>query len=241
MARASNAQLKPVAEASPPAAQPRTDARPLLDQVLQSALDQLATARRQRADAVRAVVDDPEGAAQRVQDLDATITQTEARIRTLNDAIAQREEQAIAAQAKARLDASAADRAAIVRVAQERVGLAQAVDDALTAARAALSRYAQAGHACSAFMARSLTELHAGDLLRIDDAMRIDAQRASGAGPDAAASIAYRIRGLIAAFGPSAHLHRFVPADPVLETAMTLAATARADAEWLAHRFGGPK
>jgi len=232
VARASNAQLKPVAEAQ------RTDARPLLDQVLQSAQDQLAAARRQRSVALDAVIDDPEGAARRVEELDATIKQTEARIRTLNDAIAKREEQAIAAQVKARLEASAADRAAIVRVAQERVALAQAVDDALTAARAALSRYAQAGHACSAFMARSLTELHAGDLLRIDDAMRIDAPRASGAGPDAAASIAYRIRGLIAAFGPSAHLHRFVSRSRFGETAMTLAASARADADWLAQRFG---
>jgi hypothetical protein len=238
MARTATAQTKSAPAVPAVAAITTAEARDMYDAALADAQTELAALDRQEREIRRDLLSDPAGTRKKLGE----IAQDKAGLQSYIAGLASQIEQAAAdarvAVAKAQLEASAADRAAVVRVAQERVALGQAIDDALTTMLAAVVRYREASNAITGLAQRSLQTLHAGNELHLGDALTIALPRTSGAGPDVAVAAAHGIRRLIATLG-SPHLQKVVELDPFLPRGpTTLAAAAQADADWLQTRFG---
>lgn len=213
----------------------------LLNAALTSAYDDLQSARAERSEALRDVVNDPTGTAARVGKADARIKEAEARIATLNDALAQAQAEASAAYAAGRRAAAAADCAKVIELANERVEIAKEIDAALAAARAAVERYAENGRAGDAAARRALESVHGGDMPRMLDAMVVVLPKAGGTGEHVAVALGHHVRALATLLNvPSIENHvsvsHYLPKGPA-----TLQAAAQFDVDALTARFGGAR
>lgn len=217
---------------------PLPDTQALLNEALAEAEADLKALQAQRSEALRAVATDPRSAAHKVSALDAKIDEAKGRINTLSDARDQAEADAREAARTANIAKTAADRATVMRMAQERIALAAEVDAAITQALEAIKRYRAHGDSITALAQRSLATLYAGDTTHCHDALALVLPRTSGTGIDAAVALTASVKRLADALG-SPHLEQslsfnhFAPKTPA-----RFEEVARLDADTLAVRFG---
>ena len=214
------------------------DVQTLIAEAQQSAEEEIAALRRQRAEVLKQVARDPRGASSKVRELDQRIADATAHLQTLADALAQEQVEAIEATKRARAAASATDRAAVVRLAGQRATeLAPTIDQAFDAVLEAVVRYRDSGNACAAFAQRAIVNLYEGDTYRMHDALSLTLHRSTGNGPDVAVALAAQFQRITKALGAPAmdglvSFNAFASRHPA-----TFAQAARMDADALTERF----
>ena len=216
----------------------------LLEAALRETSAELVNLQDQRSDLLRAVARDPSKLRQ-VDKADKSIAVLQADLRTLNDSLAQAEQDAKIELDAQRIRAAAEDDAHVNRLAQERAQkLAVDLDQALGAALVALQRYVDCGHAAHGFASRAISTKFSHQLYRLQDAAELYLPRAEGNGTDAAAALATHIRQLIATLGGEAIKRQVVldvPSRYGLTTTKTFAEAARNDAAILCTQFTAHK
>ena len=183
-----------------------------------------------RQAAMQLVLDDPEGAATRVEEIDTRLAAIDKRCRTLEDAKIQRDAAQAEASRTARIAASSALRTSVMARAAARCapgGDAEAVDAAFDATLAAVVRYIKGGAGLANDLTQALSELYKGDHLRLHDTLCVAGSRAAGNGPEPSVAVLVFIRKLLAIFGEN-HLADHVqlnPFSPKAPTTMVAAST----------------
>jgi len=233
-----------VTKAKPKQQQPRAMDRKLaLIEAKDKAIGELEALRRERAKALNDLLDDPssDALAAAADALGNKITSLESRLEMFDQAVAKAEKEVRDEIVVQRAKASAADRAAILAIADHRRNvLAPAVDAALDQLRKAVVAYRAAGESCSAFVRSALHTQYGSDHYRLNDRLVLSMPRSTGNGADVAVAFAYQLRKISEAMNsPALQAHvEFNPFSPCFPS--TLADACRMDNVTLRSWFAEP-
>ena len=207
----------------------------VLEEVLLSIDTELIKLRRDRATALALVPTDLKQAA-RVQEIDDKVAELNARRAIVRDALQARDDADIAAAKQQALEDSAADRASVIRLAEERRDVARTIDQTFDALERSLAQYSALGNTAAVLAMRAVGQLYGDDSIRLHDRMVTVLPRAQGTSQQFSIALAHRIKALLDL--TTAELGGRVEVSPYLEAGPKLVeAAARLDASVLADQF----